>query len=85
MAEEAAGALLRFLESNATVDEHAADQIMLPLAFAGGASVYRAPEITPHAQTHAEVLRSFLPIEVTLTGAVGTPGEIRIKGCGGTQ
>jgi len=81
VAKEAATELLRFLESDATVDEHAADQIMLPLAIADGESVYRVLEITQHAETHAEVIRRFLPAEVTLSGGVGEPGEIRIRGC----
>lgn len=81
VAEEAADGLLRFMASEATVDEHAADQILLPLAFAQGESVFSTPEITLHTVTHAQVLRLFLPVSIRVRGNVGEPGEIRISGC----
>jgi RNA 3'-terminal phosphate cyclase (ATP) len=66
VAEKAVTALLAFHASGASVDAHLADQIIVPLALAGGASAFVTPEITAHLLTNIGVVRAFVerPIEV---------------------
>lgn len=63
----AGGAVLeaqRYLASGAAVGEHLGDQLMLPLALAGGGR-YTIDHVSPHAITNAEVIAQFLPVSVT--------------------
>ncbi len=70
VAEEAVGAAERFLASGAAVDEHIADQLLLPLALARGGS-FTTTEPSGHTRTNADILREFLPVTLTTT-SVGT-------------
>ncbi|TWI60282.1 RNA 3'-terminal phosphate cyclase (ATP) [Pseudoduganella lurida] len=67
-AEDVAGdavlAAQRYLASGAAVAEHLGDQLMLPLALAGGGS-YTLDHVSQHAITNAEVIARFLPVHVT--------------------
>ena len=81
VAREAAFAAERFLTSSATVDEHLADQLLLPAALADGESVLLTPHKTAHLETNAYAIRSFLDVEIDIDeGATAT--RIRVKGCG---
>lgn len=53
-----------YLASNAAVGEHLADQIMLPMALAGGGR-YSIERVSQHARTNAEVIALFLPVSIT--------------------
>ena len=53
----------RYLEADVPVGEHLADQLLLPMALAGGGSFVTFP-MSPHAETNIHVLKQFLPIEV---------------------
>jgi RNA 3'-phosphate cyclase len=46
----------------ATLDTHAADQVLIYLALAGGRSRFRAREITSHVQTAMWLIAQFLPV-----------------------
>jgi RNA 3'-terminal phosphate cyclase (ATP) len=76
VAEEAAGAAERFLASGAAVDEHLADQLLLPLALARGGS-FTTTEPSGHTRTNAQILREFLPVTIT-TEPVG-PAAWRLQ------
>lgn len=80
VAEEALGALTIFLETGAPVDEHLADQLILPAALAAGETRYRTSRITRHLLTNLWVIRHFLEIDFEIHGREGTPGEIVIRG-----
>jgi len=80
VAEEAAEGLLRFLDADATVDEYAADQMLLPAALATGTSEFSTPVVTEHLLTHAEVIRRFTAAEVAIDGEPGKPGRVTVKG-----
>lgn len=66
-AEEVAKQLLKqvraFLASGAAVGEHLADQLLLPMALAGGGS-FTASHISQHTLTNASVIERFLPVRV---------------------
>jgi RNA 3'-phosphate cyclase len=82
VADEAVDALERFLASNAAMDEHLADQLMLPLALVPGRSIINTAAITPHLLTNAAVIRAFLPADITMSGGEGEPGVVTVQGVG---
>jgi RNA 3'-terminal phosphate cyclase (ATP) len=83
LAEEAVGALIAFLGSGAAVDMHLADQLVLPLALAPGASRFTTSRVTSHLLTVLDVVSLFLPeVEVAVEGECGEPGQVQILGCG---
>ncbi len=53
------------IESGATVDTHAADQLLVYLALAQGGSSFSTRELTSHAQTAMWLIGRFLPITFT--------------------
>ncbi len=63
VAEKAAREALRYLEAGVPVGEHLADQLLLPMALAGGGS-FRTLAPTAHTFTNIEVLKKFLDVEV---------------------
>jgi len=64
VAREAAREALGYLSAEAPVGEHLADQLLLPMALAGGGS-FRTLALTEHAKTNIEVLKTFLEVEIT--------------------
>ena len=77
----AAHALAEFMQSPGALDEHLADQILLPagLLAAGrlgpvspGTTRFTAARITPHVRVTAALLQDFLPVRVDL----GESGEV---------
>ena len=79
VADEAVDGLLGFLAGPGTVDEHLADQLLLPLALANGESQFRTAKVTRHLLTNAEVLQIFLPARVRVNGSEGEPGIVTVK------
>ncbi|NIA00329.1 RNA 3'-terminal phosphate cyclase [Massilia sp. CCM 8734] len=65
VAKDAMHEARRYITSQAAVGEHLADQLMLPMALAGGGS-FTADVISQHAITNAEVIGRFLPVSITL-------------------
>ncbi len=59
LAKEAA----RYLDANVPVGEHLADQLLVPMALAGGGAFVTLP-LSSHAETNIDVLKKFLPVEV---------------------
>ena len=68
LAESVAKRLLNevrgYLKTDAAVGEHLADQLLLPMALAGGGS-FRCNKVSQHALTNAEVIARFLPVRIT--------------------
>ncbi|MBW4685421.1 MAG: RNA 3'-terminal phosphate cyclase [Komarekiella atlantica HA4396-MV6] len=59
VAEIACQQLLEFHQTGAPVDEHLADQLLLPAALASQESQYRVAEISTHLTTNAAVIEQF--------------------------
>lgn len=55
---DVAKSFLAWRDSGAAVEEHLADQVMLPIALAG-AGTYTCSELSLHAKTHVEVIHAF--------------------------
>ncbi len=79
VADEACLWLERFLDSTGTVDEYLADQLLLPLAFAEGESLFRTARVTEHLRTNAEVIRAFGVAEIEIEKEAGGVGLVRVK------
>ncbi|HEY9839817.1 MAG TPA: RNA 3'-terminal phosphate cyclase, partial [Candidatus Obscuribacterales bacterium] len=69
-AEQVAQALLgraRFhLESRLPVEEHLADQLLLPMAIAGAGSFYTS-QLSEHTHTNIETIAHFLDVPIRTT------------------
>jgi RNA 3'-terminal phosphate cyclase (ATP) len=63
----------------AAVDEHSADQLVLPLALAEGPSEYSVARVTCHLLTNIAVIRQFLERDIVCEGSEGEPGVVRIR------
>lgn len=61
--EEAINDYRRWRDQSAAVDEHLADQLVLPAAFASGESSWTTPEVTEHLRTVLWLVNQFVPIE----------------------
>ena len=66
VAEQAITALLEFHDSQAAIDEHLADQLVVPLALAEDQSTLSTHRITRHLRTNVDVVTAFInrPIRV---------------------
>jgi RNA 3'-terminal phosphate cyclase (ATP) len=62
--------LLADLQTGATLDRYAADQLMPFAALAAGESRFRIPQLTEHMESNAWLAQVFLGSEVTLAGQV---------------
>lgn len=67
VAERACDDFTEWWYSGATCDAHLADQLILPLALAGGASRWTTPAVTEHLRTVIWLVEQFLPVRFTLT------------------
>ena len=67
-----------YMVSGAAVGEHLADQLLLPMALAGGGS-FTASSVSQHTRTNAEVIARFLPIDVSFDTQKNF-SECRVKG-----
>lgn len=59
VAEIACEEFLKFHQTSAPIDEHLADQLLLPAVLAAEASQYRVAEVTLHLTTNAWVIEQF--------------------------
>ncbi len=80
VADEAADQAIAYLKAApAAVDAHSADQIVLPLALAEGASEYTAAAMTQHLLTNVATIRRFVERDIVCEGHLGAPGVVRIS------
>ena len=78
VAQEAAAEMVDFCHSDAALEQHLADQLVLPMALAGDRSQFRTTTVTQHFLTNAWVVNQFFPGCVRLEGEEGQPGLCRI-------
>jgi RNA 3'-terminal phosphate cyclase (ATP) len=76
--EEAASAFRFYLGRPGVVEEHLADQLVLPMALAEGPSEFTTVRITEHLRTNLEVIRRFIDRTVEIEGKLGAPGRIKV-------
>lgn len=67
-----------YLANRAPVGEHLADQLLIPLALAGGGSFLTGPP-SLHTTTNIEIVKNFLPVEITTGQKEGGLFEISVQ------
>jgi RNA 3'-terminal phosphate cyclase (ATP) len=67
VAGRAATEMSRYLDAGVPVGEHLADQLLVPLALAGGGS-FRTLPLSSHALTNAALVARFLPVRFETEG-----------------
>jgi RNA 3'-terminal phosphate cyclase (ATP) len=77
VADDAVDAFLAHHASDAAVDPHLADQLVLPLALLDRPLTFRTSQITQHLLTNIWVVEQFLGPRFTVSGQEGEPGEVR--------
>jgi RNA 3'-phosphate cyclase len=71
LGESAAEELAADLDAGAVLDVHAADQLLVYLALAGGESTFTAREVSLHAETAMWLIGQFLPVRFEVARAGG--------------
>jgi RNA 3'-terminal phosphate cyclase (ATP) len=77
VADQAALAARRYLASEAAVGEYLADQLLLPMALAGGGSFTTLPP-SRHTTTNIEIIKKFLEIPIICEQTTNRVWRIRI-------
>jgi RNA 3'-terminal phosphate cyclase (ATP) len=80
VADEAFEKLIHHLESDAALDPHLADQLIIYCALATGRSFFTTSEISNHLLTNKWVVEQFLPQKIAVKGAQGGRGEVEVIG-----
>lgn len=78
VAEEACREFMAYHHSGACLDQHLADQLILPLALASGPSAFTTCEITQHLLTNVWVVGQFLDVRFEIEGEEGQTGKVRV-------
>ena len=79
VADEAVIETLEYLSKDGCVDKYLADQLILPLSFVKGKSVFTTTEITEHLRTNVAVVKKFLDINITVEREGSNSGRITIQ------
>lgn len=81
VASEACKEFLEFHGSNAAIDHHLGDQLLLYASLAHGTSSFVTSKITPHLFTNAWLIKQFIPeVKIEIGGEEGSLGEVSIQG-----
>jgi RNA 3'-terminal phosphate cyclase (ATP) len=78
VAEEACFALLRHYRSGAALEQHLADQLILPAALCRGESVFGVERISPHLVTNAWVVQRFGLARIDIAPVEDGTGLVKI-------
>jgi RNA 3'-terminal phosphate cyclase (ATP) len=65
VAQNAVAEVRGYLSSEAAVGPHLADQLLLPMALAGG-GCFTTSSVTAHTHTNAEIIRKFLALDIDI-------------------
>lgn len=79
VAEAPCREFMRWWKSDAACDEHLADQLVLPMAFATGPSRWTTPTVTEHLRTVLEVVQQFLPLQVAIEEGADGLGTVSLS------
>lgn len=79
VAKEACRALLIHHATGLAVEQHLADQLLLPMVLAQGRSRFETSCVTQHLLTNAHIIRHFLPVHIELHGDEGQVGEVVVE------
>jgi RNA 3'-terminal phosphate cyclase (ATP) len=80
VADEAVDELQDFLHGDGVIDPYLADQLVVPLALAEGASEFTTSRLSRHLATNAAVVRRFLSVEIRLEETETGAGRVVVAG-----
>ena len=80
VADDALDELEDFLEAGVPVGEHLADQLLLPLAVAGGGRFRTLAPLSLHATTNVEVIQQFLDVPIRVEPAEAGTADVILGG-----
>ncbi|MBC7909413.1 MAG: RNA 3'-terminal phosphate cyclase [Pyrinomonadaceae bacterium] len=78
VAQSAVDEAKNYLASGAPIGEHLADQLLIPLALAGGGS-YITGALSLHTKTNIEIIKKFLDVKITTLQLSGSLWKIEIQ------
>jgi len=78
VAEQAAKEARQYLKTSAFAGEHLADQLVVPLAIAGGGS-FTAVRLSRHMTTNVEIVRKFIDIDIQTTMLPDRTWSVEVK------
>jgi RNA 3'-terminal phosphate cyclase (ATP) len=78
VAEEACAAFLHQFQSGAALEQHLADQLILPAALCRDESIFGVERISPHLATNAWVVERFGLARIDITPAAAGTGFVKI-------
>lgn len=79
VAGDAVGQALQYLAADVTVGPYLADQLLLPMALAGGGS-FTTSSLSRHATTNIDVIRKFLGVEIAVSPVSDAAVRVEITG-----
>jgi RNA 3'-terminal phosphate cyclase (ATP) len=82
VAEEACSALLHHYRSGSALEQHLADQLILPTALCSGESLFSVERITPHLVTNAWVVERFGLARIDIAPTADGTGLVKILASG---
>jgi RNA 3'-terminal phosphate cyclase (ATP) len=82
VAEAAVAELTSFVDNGAAVDNHLADQLLVPMALAHGRSTLTTNLLTRHTLTNIALLRRWLKTQIDVRGALDHAGKVTVVGSG---
>lgn len=78
VAGEVAAEARRYLEAGVPIGEHLADQLLLPLALAGGGS-YVTMALTPHTMTNIDIIQKLLAVRFVIEQQADSSWRVGIE------
>ncbi len=78
VAEDAVTDFMQFHRSSAALDSHLADQMLLPLCFANGASEFTCASVTRHLETNAWVIEQFKAARIDIACRADGTGHVKV-------
>ena len=78
VAGDAADGALAYMAGAGAVEEHLADQLLLPMALGAG-GCFSAGPLSQHAKTNVDVIKRFLPIDVSVVQGVDRSVVVTVR------
>lgn len=79
VANDAIESVERWVKSDAVVDEHLADQLLIPMTLAGG-GCFRTTEPSSHTRTNASIIGRFIDIDIRFEQETSTTWLVTVSG-----
>jgi RNA 3'-terminal phosphate cyclase (ATP) len=79
VANEAIDSVERWMQTGVVVDEHLADQLLIPMTLAGGGR-FRTTEPSSHTRTNASIIRRFMEVDIRFDQESSTIWLVTVSG-----